>query len=337
MAKRTSTSLWAPTGDERIIVLQGPDAFLRSEYAAAVRTLLTEREGEIDVLRFDGQSASAADVLDECRSFGLMQQHKVILVDQADQLVKDASRPLLERYAQAPCDAATLILRSEKWHKGKLDNLIAKVGIVVRCEPMKEAEGIKWMAARAKNTHGVGIEQQAARALFDRMNGDMGRIDTELAKLAVGASSSGGTIMLADVLEHSGSKGLDDPWRIQGPLLTGDPNACVGYLRRLLEDNPKDLVVPISWAMVDLAGNIHQATKLVAGGVSPGAIGNRIKLWPREKADGVARLASRLKPSQSLAFYRECVAGDRAIKSGLGRPADRVERLALGFAALGKR
>ncbi len=339
MASKRSPTLWSPTGDERIIVLQGPDAFLRSEYAAAVRTLLTEREGEVDVIRFDGQSHSAADVLDECRSFGLMQQHKIVLVDQADQLVKEHNRPLMERYAAAPCDAATLILRSDKWNRGKLDALITKVGAVVPCKPMPRTEGIKWMAARTKSAHKASIEPSAAGELFDRMDGDLGRIDTELAKLAVMATADGGkarAITLADVLSQSGSKGLDKPWDFQGPLLSGDASQIVRHLRRLLEDNPKDLVVPISWAMIDLAGNIHQATSLVAGGMSPGAIGGRINMWPAEKAQGVARLASRLTPGRTLEFYRECVRNDRAIKSGLGKPTDRIERVALGFARLGR-
>lgn len=346
VAKRPSTSLWTPAGTERIVVLQGPDAFLRSEYAGALRALLTKKLDEIDVLRFDGQSASAADVLDECRSFGLMQQHKLVLVDQADQLVKEDNRPLLERYAQSPCDAATLVLRSEKWNRGKLDALIKKVGVIVRCEPLEESAGVQWMSERAKGVHRVMIEPRAAGALFDRLNGDLGRIDTELAKLAVMASSGSGdspktkaamaTITLETVLEQSGTKGLDDPWQIQHPLLSGDPQRAVGYLRRLLEDNPKDLMVPISWAMVDLAGQIHQAASLMARGAAAGSVGSRLKLWPREKADRVVRVARTLSPERTLAFYSECVRNDRAIKSGLGRPADRVERIALGFASLGR-
>ncbi len=345
VAKRPTTSLWSPSGDERIIVLQGPDAFLRSEYAAAVKALIVEREGEVDVLRFDGQSASAADVLDECRSFGLMQQHKIVLVDQADQLVKDANRPLLERYAQSPADAATLILRSEKWHKGKLDKLIDQVGVVVRCEPMPRAAGIKWMQARVKAAHSAAIEPAAAGELFDRMDGDLGRIDTELAKLAVMVSAPGPsgagkanapTITLSDVVSQSGSKGLDDPWSIQAHLLGGDPGKAAGHLRRLLEDNPKDLVVPISWAMVDLAGHVHQASRMIAAGASPYSAAGRLKLWPQEKAHAVSEIARRVSPEASLAFYRRCVANDRAIKSGLGKPAARIERLAVGFGMLGR-
>ncbi len=346
MAKSSSKNLWTPAGTERIVVLQGPDAFLRSEYAIALRTQLAITLGEIDVIRFDGQSTSAADVLDECRSFGLMQQHKIVLVDQADQLVKEDNRPLLERYAQSPCDAATLVLRSEKWNRGKLDTLINKVGAIVRCEPLPRAMAMQWMATRAKAVHLVMIEPQAAGALHDRLNGDLGRIDTELAKLAVMVSpvskeaakskAAMATITLETVLEQSGTKGLDDPWQIQSPLLSGDPTQAVGYLRRLLEDNPKDLVVPISWAMVDLAGQIHQAASLMARGAAPGSVSSRLNLWPREKADGVVRLARSLSPKRSLAFYRECVRNDQAIKSGLGRPADRVERIALGFASLGQ-
>lgn len=342
MAKRSASSSsrpsgpWQPTGKERILVFQGPDAFLRSEYTAALRALLTEHHGEIDILRFDGQSASAADVLDECRSFGLMQQHKIVLVDQADQLVKEDTRPLLERYAASPSENATLVLRSEKWNRGKLDDLIKKVGDVVRCEAFGEAECIKWITTRASGVHGAVIEPQAARALVERMNRDLGRIDSELAKLATMLSGGGGKprIQLEHVVEQTSKVSLDNPWSITGPLVQGDPQRAVAHLQRLLGDNSKDLAVPINWAMMDLAGKIHSACCMIHEGHHPAQIAQALNIWDRAQADCIIRIARSHTPVQTLDLYRFCVLGDQAIKSGLGRPEDRIQRQALRFASL---
>jgi DNA polymerase III delta subunit len=322
-----------------IVVLQGPDAFLRSEYANALRLKLAEQHGEVDVIRFDGQSASAADVLDECRSFGLMQQHKIVLVDQAEQLIKESNRPLMERYAAAPSEQATLVLRSgDKWHPGNFDKMVDKVGEVVRCEAFLPVEIARWMTERAKRVHKVGIEADAMRALVVRMNSELGRIDSEIAKLAtmLAGGTDKPTIRIEHVLEQSGKVGLDDPWMIQAPLLSGDPDLVLHILSRLLDDNAKDLVVPISWSMMDLAGKLHAACALMAAGEYPGSISSRLKIWPREKADGVMALARRTTPEQTLALYQQCVQGDRAMKTGLGKPEDRVQRQAIAFTRLGK-
>src|SRR5207253_8118234 len=56
--------------------------------ALPICELLTKAHGEIDSFRFDGASASAAEVLDECRTFGLMRQQKLVIVDNADALLK---------------------------------------------------------------------------------------------------------------------------------------------------------------------------------------------------------------------------------------------------------
>lgn len=341
VAKKPSkpTGPWTPEGTELIVVLHGPDAFLRSEYATALRVKLAERHGEIDVIRFDGQAASAADVLDECRSFGLMQQHKMVLVDQAEHLIKDNNRPLLERYAAAPSEQATLVLRSgDKWHPGNFDKMVTKVGEVVRCEAFDPVEVARWMTERAKRVHKVAIEGDAIRALVARMNSDLGRIDSEIAKLAtmLAGGTDKPTIRLEHVLEQSGKVGLDNPWEIQAPLLSGDARQALHHLSRLLDDNAKDLAVPISWAMMDLAGKLHAACALLHAGEYPGSISSRLKIWPRERADGVMALARRTTPQQTLALYRQCVQGDRAMKSGLGNPEDRVRRQAIAFTRLGK-
>ena len=52
-------------------------------------------------------------------------------VDNADQFVKEANRPLVERYAEHPTENATLVLRSDKWNKGKLDAMIEKEPVTV--------------------------------------------------------------------------------------------------------------------------------------------------------------------------------------------------------------
>src|SRR5262249_44697926 len=96
----------ALTAEHRIVVLIPKAPFVQGEFTAQLKDALVAAHGAIDAFRFEGPAATAAAVLDECRTFGLMQEHKLVVVDQADQLVKEENRPLVERYAAAPCAGA---------------------------------------------------------------------------------------------------------------------------------------------------------------------------------------------------------------------------------------
>ncbi len=157
---------WGATGPSltagcRAVLLVGPEHFLHVHHTEALRTALTAAHGRVGVFQFDGAGADAAAVLDECRTFGLMEPHKLVIVDNTDQFLRSRKKPedangndgggdeedrgdqpaessrhreLLERYLQSPCEGATLLLRSEKgFTLGRLKALIEKAGAVVRC------------------------------------------------------------------------------------------------------------------------------------------------------------------------------------------------------------
>ena len=71
-------------GGPRMLILHGKDRFRQDERLQALIAALTKQHGQAggggggtDTVRFDGQQGAriVADILDECRSFGLMQQH----------------------------------------------------------------------------------------------------------------------------------------------------------------------------------------------------------------------------------------------------------------------
>ncbi|HMN40538.1 MAG TPA: hypothetical protein PKE29_06795, partial [Phycisphaerales bacterium] len=123
--------------ETRMLILHGSDRFLQDEKMQALAAALNKQHGAdgVDTIRFDGQQGPRiiADVLDECRSCGLMQQHKVVVVDNAEMLLKETegdeapakpaprggrrapvphtAREVLENYAAEPSSSATLVLR----------------------------------------------------------------------------------------------------------------------------------------------------------------------------------------------------------------------------------
>ena len=75
----------------RIVVLRGRDTFLVREYTRRLSAVLEEVHGEMEWFEFDGATVEAADVLDELRSFGLLQQHKLVIVNNADRFLSTTS------------------------------------------------------------------------------------------------------------------------------------------------------------------------------------------------------------------------------------------------------
>lgn len=315
----------------RVVVLHGKDAFLRLDATARIRKALAEAHGEVDAISFDGQSAQVADVLDECRSFGLMQQHKLIVVDGADQLVKEAARPLMERYAESPCDEATLLLRSERWNTGKLDKLIAEVGVVCKCDGVNAREAVMWIGQHCKARHGSAIDRAAAQLLVDRLGPDLGRIDSELGKLAVSADK----ITTDLVAEMVGLSRQEDPWSIQSVLLSGDPTAILHQLRLVLDNAPRDAHIPVIFAYSDLAKKLHGMAVANAQRMNPQSAAGKLKLWGPAR-DALIQAAPRLRPRRTQVLLRACVEADQGLKSGLGEPHRVLERLGLRFAAIAR-
>ena len=137
----------------RIVVLTGKDAFLRLERSRALQDALVAAHGQVDRFDLDGAGASLSSVLDELRSYGLLSQHKLVVVDNAEQFLgAEDRRRAMERYAEHPQPESTLLMRAgQRWNPGRLDKLVeAAGGAVLKCEPPAEADAIRWCGERAR-------------------------------------------------------------------------------------------------------------------------------------------------------------------------------------------
>ncbi len=330
MAKRpASPSQPALDPKGRVFVFHGKDAFLRADYTRQLREKLEEAHGEVESIHFDGTRDALADVLDECRSFGLMQQHKLVVVESADQLVKGESRPLIERYAEHAPEGATLVLRCDTWHAGKLDKMIeATGGEVHKCEGLAPNEAVAWAIERAKEFHNAALERDAAMLLVDRV-GELGRIDSEIGKLALDAGK--GKISRAQVAEAVGATREEEVWSIQSMILSAGPEELLTRLRAILENSKQDQSVVTMWACMDLCRKLHLASRGLQQGQNPQAVAGALKLWGPSR-DMILSAARRLHPATAGKLLSLAVDADRKSKSGLGRTDRLLERLTLQIA-----
>lgn len=333
MAKRASSSTRAPNADDRIVVLIGKELFLRSQYTSMLKAALESAHGEIEVFQFSGESAEPAMVLDECRSFGLMASHKLIIIDEADQFIKADTRPMIERYAQNPSEQATLLLRGSKWNRGKnLDDEIAKVGLILKCESVDEGTATRWIQARCTKAYESSIDPRAAAMLVERLGCDLGRIDTELAKLAT-AAGKGNPISQELIAELVGLTREDDVWAIQSYLLCGDAQRTLRELDIIMNNGSKGAHVPVSFACTDLARKLLGIAEGMNQGINPHTLAKDMKLWGPSR-DPIMHTARRVGPKRARALLDACIKADMALKSSTGTPMRTLEVLVLRFAHL---
>ncbi|MCA9305988.1 MAG: DNA polymerase III subunit delta [Phycisphaerales bacterium] len=340
MAKRASSSTRGKSSAKaarirmgphtRLVVLHGKEPFLRQAYADELRENLTNLAINFDTIRFDGATATVAEVLDECRSFGLLASHKVVIVDNAEEWVKgDINRPMVERYAELPADDVALILRAETWRPGKLDKLIdalGEAGGVVKCDAITEAQAVSWARGRVKKRHERDIEPQAATELVARLGPDLGRIDTELAKLAT-ATPEGEPIALQTVRDLVSLSREQEVWGLQSLLLSGRTEDSLAHMHELLTVSRVPSVL-MRWAMTDLARKLHAAARGFASGMPAPAIASALKLWGPAR-DAILDAARRVAPDDASRLLAHAVDADAAGKSGRGDEIRGLELLAI--------
>jgi DNA polymerase-3 subunit delta len=330
----------------RIVILRGPDQYLRLAYTRRLIEALRAEHGEVGQFSFDGETAEPVAVLDELRSYGLLQEHKLVIVDNADKFLASSkdeeesagrsgtpgartARELMERYAASPVDSATLLLRADTWRPGRIDKAVNKVGTILKCEAPRGAQAVNWCLGRCEKEHGKTIQRRAAEMLVELIGPELARLDTELAKLAAYVGDRG-AIGPDDVKEMVGLSREEQAWAVQAAILSGSPQQAVGKVRELLavSRQPEQLVI---WAMTDLVRKLHAASSLLRDGQSAGAVAGQLKLWGESRAlvPGAAR---KLRPEPLARLLRRAIETDRQVKSGVGGGPRTLEALALQIA-----
>lgn len=320
------------------MLLKGADLFLRERRTRALKDALTQAFGGLDVALFDGERVSAADVLDECRSMGLLSGHKLVILDAAEHAIRESTRPLFERFVSDPPEGSTLLLRAGTWRPGKLDAMIEANGTILDCSPPPPEAVHRWILSSAAQRHHVAISPEIAEELTRRAGFDLARLDTEIAKLAAAAGGSidpatpPAPITAELIRQYVGLSREESAWALQASLLENPPSRTVRQLRYLL-DVVGEPPARISWGLLDLARKLHAARAGLATGANQDALAASLKLWGPSKLSVLAA-ARKLSQPRARALLRACVEGDVAQKSSLGEVEHQLERMVLAFSEL---
>ncbi len=299
--------------------MHGKESFLMARYTNDFEAILAKEYGEVDRMVFNGATTDLATILDEVRTFDLMMQHKLVIVDNADAFLaakgtgKTSNRQAMERYAESPVQSSTLLLRATSWRPGKLDKAVSKMGLVFKLQQLSEHDSVRWCVGRCGKEHGCTLESQAAQLLVQRIGLSLTRLDTELGKLSAKVAPES-NITKEDVVEMVGLSREEQAWEIQSIILSGNSGAAITKLGELLDVSrqPRELLM---WSVVDLTRRLSAATSMLQNGNSPSEIRKSLKLFG-DGGNRILSLAKQRTPSQFANLFTEAVAVDARTRSG---------------------
>jgi DNA polymerase-3 subunit delta len=308
-----------------VYALVGPDALMRQE---AMQDILKQMPPDAQRVDVDGETAELADVLDDLRSFAMFGGGKVVSVRNADEFVS-RFREQLEDYVASPSNSATLVLRFDSLPSNqRIYKAISKSGQIVACQPPKDLKG--WIVQRGKSEHKLSIHPEAAELLADLLGDDLGRIDNELAKLALTVPS--GKIGADEVGASVAFQREREMWDLTNALAAGDAAEAVRRWRQLVQGDSSAEFRAVAWLVIWLE-NVRKALVMLKQGQNTFTIGQALRIWPRENqqkfVDTVKALgdAGRRRAVDLLAEI------DFQTKTGTGNAAENVERFILSLAA----
>jgi DNA polymerase III delta subunit len=300
-----------------VYALVGEDSFLQLQ---ALEGIKNEFAADVQRVDADGERAELAEVLDELRSFAMFGGGgKLVVVRNADDFIS-RYREQLEDYLAKPSPTGTLVLRvtslpgTQRIHK-----LIAKVGAVIKCE--LPADVRKWINDRARNVHKINLEPDAASALADLIGADLGRLDNELAKLALEAD--GARVTVADVSKSVAFQREQEIKDMTIELATGRAHDALRRWRQLVQVDSSAEFRAVTW----LGMWLEDVGYLLAGG-SAGKCA-----WKyRDRLPLFIKTAQSLGRTGYARAVDQLAEADRRSKSGLGDAVSNVEQFILSFA-----
>jgi DNA polymerase III delta subunit len=300
-----------------VYALVGADSFLQLQELAHVLSEVGNTVQRVDV---DGEKAELAEVLDELRSFAMFGPGKLVVVRNADEFLSRFKEPL-EDYVAKPSDSATLVLRFNTLRADmRVTKAIAKNGEVRKCDPPRDIAG--WIVQRAKSEHKLAISPDAARLMKELLGDDLGRIDNELAKLAI--QNDSGKIQAGEISDNVTFQREQEMTELTNALAEGRPVDAIKLWRHMTQLDPSSEFRAVTWLIMWLEDVRTYLT-------SPGSFKN---VWRYKSNLPQFQKNAKSMGKEKLAILLDALADtDRRSKSGLGEASENVERFILSIAA----
>lgn len=313
-----------------VYALVGTDGFLHLQ---KLEELVRQLPPDAQRLDIEGEKAELADVLDELRSFAMFGgETKIVVVRNADDFVS-RFRESLETYLENPSSSGVLVLRLNALNKAhRIAKLIAKVGEVVPCEPPGARDLPAWISQRGKSVHRITLTPAAATLLAELVGNDMGKLDNELAKLAL--QSDSGKVDVPDINRSVTFQREQEMYDLTNAMAVGRTTEALQRWRHLIQMDPSTEFRAVTWIGMWLE-DVSRVLGAKREGKNPASA---LPQWkyrdPRMRSEFV-KMAETLGEAGLARAVGLLLEVDKQSKSGVGNAADNVERFILAIGARG--
>ena len=303
-----------------VYALVGNDLFLQLEKLAELQRAAGKEAQRIDV---DGEAAQLGEVLDELRSFAMFSASKFVVVRNADEFIK-RYREQVEDYVQKPSAGSVLVLRvSSLPSNQRIYKYIIANGQVHDCEAPKNIR--EWIVNRAKTAHKLTIKPDAAALLLDMIGADLGRLDNELAKLAL---QTNGVADAKAVSEAVSFQREQEMWDMTNEVAAGNIAEALRRWRHLCQLDSSAEFRAVTWLGMWLE-KVRRALQLRREGKNDFVIARELKIWPMDQQKPFFQTASNIGESGAGRLIELLTDIDYRSKNGLGDMKENVERFLL--------
>lgn len=308
-----------------LVALYGSERFFKQRtIQTLIQTVLGGEDPELSLTRFAGATVDYSTVLEELRTVSMFGDRRLVVVDDADEFVKNA-RPQLEKYLEKPVRKSILVLILNSFPSNtRLFKKVAESGLPLECVSPKPWELPKWLTSYAKETYDKQLTQDAAQTLVELAGTDLSQLDQELNKLTTYVGDKP-RIDAAAVTKLVGGWKAETTWGMLDAVRDGKLAEALHLLDKLMfsGEHPLKLLGGVNYQFRPL-GQVTEATRqgqslshaISGAGVRPQA------------AEGMAAYLKRIGRPRAEQMLTWLLTADRELKGGSHLP-DRLimERL----------
>jgi DNA polymerase III subunit delta len=306
---------------KRVIALVGPDIFLQLE---SLRAIMEQLPKDTTRITIDGETAKIGDVLDELRSYAMFSSSKCVVIRSADDFISNY-RPQMEDYVESPAEDSILVLRMNSLPKNqRIYKLIDKHGAIFDCQTPKDV--LTWLVKHAKEVHNLILPLEASDLLVDRIGADLGRLDNELAKLALTCET--GKVDAEFIKNSIAFQREQEMWDMTDELAAGRTANCLQRWRHLVRLDSSAEYRAITWLTIWLEKVLNYFA-MKDRGMNEFTIGRELKIWPTDKQKPFFQNANALGKPRAQELVKLLAQLDYRSKTGLGETTQNVERFIL--------
>ena len=221
-----------------VYILMGDEPFYIDKICDYIsETVLQPEERDFNQMVLFGADITASQLVDQCKGFPMMAEHRVVIVKEAQNL---KNLEPLEKYFEKPM-ASTILVFCHK--NGSIDRRkkflprAEKVGVVFESKKLYDRQLPGFIETYLK-TRKATIEPKAVQMIADHIGADLHRLTSELDKLLISLDDSDRRVTPSLVEKEIGVSKDFNAFELRSPIIQRDvfkANQIIKYF----DNNPK--------------------------------------------------------------------------------------------------